>query len=77
MLQSTLDGFFQIQPKTRKAKPKPHVYEQAKEALEPLFIRPIPDDPRYAKQLAEEYELIDKNRFAPVFPRFVPSGVSF
>ena len=67
MLQSTLDGFFRIEPKTRKAERKPHVYEQAKAALEPLFIRPIPDDPRYAKQLAEEYELIDKNRFAPVF----------
>ena len=67
MLQSTLDGFFQIKPQTRKAERKPHVYEQAKAALEPLFIRPIPDDPRYQKQLDEEYELIDKNRFAPVF----------
>lgn len=67
MLQSTLDAFFQIKPQTRKAKPQPRIQQEAKAALEPLFIRPIPDDPRYAKQLAEEYELIDKNRFAPVF----------
>ena len=67
MLQSTLDGFFQIKPQTRKAERKPRIQQEAKTALEPLFIRPIPDDPRYAKQLEEEYELIDKNRFAPVF----------
>jgi error-prone DNA polymerase len=67
MIQSTLDGFFQIVPKINKVTPKPHTHQRAKEALEPLFIRAIPDDPRYQNQLEEEYALIDKNRFVPVF----------
>ena len=70
-MQQTLDAFFRIKPKTRKIKEKDKnkvlVNAGAKESLEPLFIRDMPDDPRYHKQLDEEYELIDKNHFTPVF----------
>lgn len=63
MKQSKLSDFFQ--------KPiglsKPPLTQTAKEALEPLFIRPIPEHPKYKTQLEEEYELIDKNNFVQVF----------
>lgn len=66
MNQTTLDSFIKL-PALSKPPPKPHTTQSAKVVLEPLFIRRIPDDSRYIKQLEEEYELIDKNRFVPVF----------
>jgi error-prone DNA polymerase len=69
-MQQTLDAFFRIEPKTRKIKKEKSevlISAGAKEALEPLFIRTVPEDPRYKRQLDEEYELIDKNHFTPVF----------
>ncbi len=64
MSQKTLDSW--LRPKPPK-EIKPHLVQSAKEALEPLFHRPIPDGPRYKAQLEEEYELIDQNKFTPVF----------
>ena len=64
-MQQTLDAFFRIEPKTRKVKKEKSevLITRAKEVLEPLFIRPVPEDSRYRRQLDEEYELIDKNHF--------------
>jgi len=68
-VQLQIDTFFKKNvsiPKTVKIKEiKKEI--QAKLLLEPLFIREIPNDLRYINQLEEEYELIDKNNFAPVF----------
>jgi error-prone DNA polymerase len=68
MKQLSLDSFVQ---RTTSTKPKQPPLTQtqggAKDILEPLFIREIPEHPKYKKQLEEEYELIDKNQFAPVF----------
>jgi error-prone DNA polymerase len=68
-VQLRLDDFFEMQsakqPITKQKRDL--TMTTAKQLLEPLFVRPIPDDPRYTKQLEEEYELIDKNAFAPVF----------
>jgi len=68
-VQLSLDDFF-----TMQSTKQPIIKKQldltmttAKQLLEPLFIRPIPNDSRYTTQLEEEYELIDKNSFAPVF----------
>jgi len=77
-MQQTLDAFFRIEPKTRKVKKekekekekkkeKATIIGGAKDILEPLFIRPVPKDIRYHNQLEEEYQLIDKNHFVPVF----------
>lgn len=41
--------------------------DTAKLTLEPLFVRPIPDDPRYKARLEEEFTLIDNNAFCRVF----------
>ena len=68
--QLYLDDFFKIQTKSTIIKKEPKVFDTtagAKILLEPLFVRTVPDDPRYTEQLVEEYELIDKNQFAPVF----------
>ena len=67
-VQLSINQFFQSQ-EVREVKPqvKRSNTETSKELLEPLFIREIPDDPRYSAQLIIEYELIDKNNFAPVF----------
>ncbi len=43
------------------------VAESAQTTLEPLFVRPIPDDSRYRSRLDEEYALIDRNAFCRVF----------
>ena len=70
MNQLRLDDFFQIQTKSTSIKKEPKVFDTtagAKILLEPLFIRPVPDDARYTDQLRDEYELIDKNQFIPVF----------
>jgi DNA polymerase III alpha subunit len=67
MKQATLDSFFQPTQKERPNVPNTQSIENAKDVLEPLFIRPIPDQPKYRIQLEEEYELIDKNKFTPVF----------
>lgn len=66
--QITIDTFFQ-DPNRKykyKEKGKKKVVGLAKDVLEPLFIRTIPD-PKYQIQLDEEYELIDKNNFTNVF----------
>ena len=68
-VQLSINQFFQsqnvheVKPKVKKTET-----ETSKELLEPLFVREIPDDPRYSAQLVIEYELIDKNNFAPCFP---------
>lgn len=70
MNQLRLDDFFKIQTKSTSIKKEPKVFDTtagAKILLEPLFIRPVPDDARYTDQLRDEYELIDKNQFVPVF----------
>jgi DNA polymerase III alpha subunit len=66
MKQTSLLAFFKKdqQPMTSSPKKQP---TSAREALEPLFIRPIPDELPYKLQLEEEYALIDKNKFVPVF----------
>jgi len=65
MKQDTLDNFFQIKPS--KSLKKNKVAGSARDTLQPLFIRPIPPLYKYQIQLDEEYELIDKNNFTPVF----------
>ena len=64
MRQTTL---FDTWTKPNKPSFQTQVAESAKETLEPLFVRPIPDDPRYKARLEEEYTLIDKNNFCRVF----------
>lgn len=66
MKQSTLLQYFQSPDRGLKEITKKRG-ETAKELLEPLFVRPIPIEKRYTAQLEEEYALIDKNKFAPVF----------
>ncbi len=66
MKQTNLFSFFQ-KPQAKPATMNAKKQGSAKELLEPLFIRPIPDSPKYTEQLALEYELIDRNHFAPVF----------
>ncbi len=63
MKQATLDFF--IKKDTTKIRDKRQ--GSAKEVLEPLFVRPIPEPPKYKEQLEQEYALIDKNQFTPVF----------
>jgi len=67
--QLRIDEFFlNSKPLTPKKEVKSFdVTEGAKALLEPLFKRAVPDDTRYTEQLTEEYELIDKNQFVPVF----------
>lgn len=66
MKQSKLSDFYQKPPPSPTAT-KPPLTRSAKEALQPLFIRSIPEHPKYQRQLEEEYELIDKNNFVQVF----------
>lgn len=68
-VQLRLDDFFEMQSAKQPIIKKKIdlTMTTAKQLLEPLFVRLIPDDLRYTKQLEEEYELIDKNSFAPVF----------
>jgi DNA polymerase III alpha subunit len=66
MKQQSLDLFFQKEV-VRNPKKSMDSEQSAKEILEPLFVRPIPEHQKYKAQLEEEYSLIDKNQFAPVF----------
>jgi DNA polymerase III alpha subunit len=66
MKQKTLNGWLGVS--------KPHITPltqsteaNAREALVPLFLRSIPMGERYARQLEEEFRLIDKNNFTKVF----------
>jgi DNA polymerase III alpha subunit len=68
MNQTTLEKFFQ--KKNSSCEPSRKCINMelpAKQLLEPLFVRTIPDKPLYHAQLEIEYELIDLNKFAPVF----------
>lgn len=67
MKQQTLLNFFQSSHKNHKDLKIKNHQGTAKELLEPLFVRPIPLLSKYQIQLEEEYELIDKNNFTPVF----------
>jgi DNA polymerase III alpha subunit len=67
MKQTKLSDFFQKPHSPTLPQAKSSLARTAKEALQPLFIRPIPEHPKYQKQLEEEYELIDKNNFVQVF----------
>jgi DNA polymerase III alpha subunit len=70
LVQLRLDTFFSINTTQSVSKKEGKLFDisaGAKTLLEPLFVRSVPDDTRYTEQLAEEYELIDKNQFAPVF----------
>lgn len=69
MKQISILSFFQEKTKSLPAiiQPTPTLYKIASEALEPLFTRVVPEDPRYTKQLSLEYELIDTNKFTSVF----------
>jgi DNA polymerase III alpha subunit len=64
MKQTTLDTFCVRAPPAPRAVKEP---ESAKEVLEPLFQRPVPENAKYLAQLEHEYELIDKNKFVRVF----------
>ncbi len=69
MKQTKIDQFFK-QPNQKlpaTLEKKPNVELSAQELLSPLFVRQIPDADKYKKQLQDEFELIDKNSFAPVF----------
>ncbi len=66
MKQQSLDLFFQKRTENSAKKPM-NSDTCAKEILEPLFVREIPSHPKYKEQLEEEYSLIDRNQFAPVF----------
>ncbi len=64
-MQTTLFDFWKP---TRQPQPTNRTREvHAKECLEPLFSRSIPDDSRYTQRLQEEYELIDRFQFTAVF----------
>ena len=66
MKQTSLLAFFQKD----KAQMVPNTNKKttsAREALEPLFVRTVPDELPYRLQLEEEFTLIDKNNFVPVF----------
>jgi error-prone DNA polymerase len=72
MKQSSISSFFKpLENECKRAAVHSiHTATQgksAKECLESLFTRPIPESPRYKKQLEDEYELIDKNNFTQVF----------
>jgi DNA polymerase III alpha subunit len=71
MIQSSISNFFKpVQKKEEAVSKSPlpgFTGKTAKECLEPLFIRPIPDSLRYINQLQEEYKLIDMNNFTQVF----------
>lgn len=67
MKQVTLYNFFQSSQRGLKETKSKKALGSAKESLEPLFIRPIPPLTKYQIQLEEEYALIDKNNFTPVF----------
>lgn len=64
MKQTTL---FDAWSKPARLSFQTQVAESAKETLTPLFVRSIPEDPRYKARLEEEYTLIDKNNFCRVF----------
>jgi DNA polymerase III alpha subunit len=66
MKQRTLFDFWTPQ-KCSSPSYKTTLGDSARTTLESHFLRPIPDDERYMKRLADEYELIDKNAFARVF----------
>ena len=66
MLQSTLFQYWKPPPPPPVQLPQ-RPTGTAKQILEPLFLREIPDNPKYADCLATEYALIDKNQFAQVF----------
>jgi len=66
MKQLTIQQFFQSSNK-RCNQSKPKKTGSAREVLEPLFIRSIPPFSKYTIQLEQEYQLIDKNHFTPVF----------
>ena len=66
MKQTSILSFFQTKSEKLVAlppEPKANPDTKASEALEPLFTRVVPEDPRYRKQLDLEYELIDANKF--------------
>lgn len=74
--QATIDSYFKasivaspLPPSATQQHPQLNTKtkEKAKEILEPLFTRPIPPFTQYQQQLEEEYTLIDKNNFTPVF----------
>lgn len=65
MKQTTLHAFFQGKQPSMDKPIRPT--GTAREILEPLFIREIPDSLPYKLQLDQEYDLIDKNKFVPVF----------
>jgi DNA polymerase III alpha subunit len=71
--QSSLLSFFSTEKKeppltlANQTQPIQSTVVSAKECLEPHFIRPIPPEDKYSKQLELEYELIDSNSFTPVF----------
>lgn len=67
MSQTTLLQFWSAAQPSKKTQHKTTVEATARETLTPHYIRPIPNDPRYAARLEEEYALIDKNQFARVF----------
>lgn len=75
MSQPTLDTWLRASPKPplsesaqkHRSPALTQTTYNAKATLEPLFIRPIPEHPRYTKQLQEEYELIEQNNFILVF----------
>jgi hypothetical protein len=67
MKQLTLQSFFTSSPGGGAKRKSQKASGNAKDILEPLFIRPIPPLPKYQIQLEEEYELIDKNNFTQVF----------
>lgn len=66
MKQQSLYHFFK-QPDEPKPSYKTQMAETAKLTLEPHFLRPIPEDTRYAERLCQEYDLIDRNNFSRVF----------
>jgi DNA polymerase III alpha subunit len=65
MKQTSLLAFFQKDKPTMTTSPTQPT--TAREALEPLFVRPLPEGLPYRLQLEEEFTLIDKNNFVPVF----------
>jgi DNA polymerase III alpha subunit len=66
-MMKQLSLFSYLKSSTPAIKPRQKVIGTAKDILEPLYIRPIPQLPNYQIQLEQEYELIDKNNFTKVF----------
>lgn len=68
--QTTLDSYFRPKHQTtdpKHQKPLSYTNTTARAVLEPFFIRPVPEQDSYQRQLEEEYTLIDNNQFTPVF----------